>query len=69
MSAHGGRRPGAGRKPVPEDQRKIGVSYKLAPDVVEILRAGPIPATQMVERAVRAIYGPGKAGDKPRWAK
>jgi len=43
---------GAGRKP----EGKIQVSYKLAPDVVNFLRANEKPASQLIENAVRNYY-------------
>lgn len=52
----GGARPGAGRKPAPNKKIRIGTS--LAPDVVEILRSNDEPTAQMIETAIRAVYGP-----------
>lgn len=48
----GGARNGSGRKP----EGKIQVSYKLAPDVVNFLRASEKPASQLIENAVRKYY-------------
>jgi uncharacterized protein (DUF4415 family) len=52
-SGRGGARPGAGR---PEAENpKIRVSYRLAPDVVEWIRAQPGGPTKAIETAVRAM--------------
>lgn len=52
VKQHGGYRKGSGRK----SEGKIQVSYKLAPDVVEFLRANEKPASQLIEEAVRNYY-------------
>ena len=48
---HGGKRPGAGRKPAPPETKKIAYTTKLSPIVVEYLRQHE-NAAQAIERAV-----------------
>lgn len=57
-SALGGKRAGSGRK----SEGKIQVSYKLAPDVVEFLRASDKPASRLIEEAVRNYHMINKSG-------
>jgi hypothetical protein len=47
----GGKRPGAGRKPSPNGTTKISYATKLAPRIVEYLRASG-NAAQTIEQAV-----------------
>lgn len=50
--SHGGKRPGAGKKPT--GPIKIKVAYSLAPDVVEYLRSiTHRPQAQVIEEALR----------------
>lgn len=35
---HGGKREGAGRKPLPIDQKKVNMTIKVRPDVADKLR-------------------------------
>ena len=53
MTNRGGKRQGSGRK----NECKIPVCYKLAPDVVKFLREHEIPASRLIEEAVREFYG------------
>lgn len=48
---HGGKRPGAGRKP--SDNKKIRISTSLAPDVVKLLKESDKPIAQTIEEAIR----------------
>lgn len=48
----GGAREGAGRKPVPEQLKKIPVGYKLPRWLVDWLRDQDIPAAQLIEEAL-----------------
>jgi len=53
-SGRGGRREGAGRPTgTTKPDKKIRVSYRLARDVVEYLRAHHEPASRIIEMAVR----------------
>jgi hypothetical protein len=55
-SGRGGRREGAGRPTgTTKPGKKLRVSYRLARDVVEYLRAHHEPAARVIERAVRAL--------------
>lgn len=49
----GGAREGAGRKPVPEQLKKIPVGYKLPRWLVEWLREQDVPAAQLIEDALK----------------
>ena len=48
----GGSRLGAGRKPLPADQKKEKMAFELAPDVAKLLRENR-PMARTVENAVR----------------
>lgn len=48
---HGGKRPGAGRKPAPEGTQKVPYATKLAPTVVKYLRSRE-NAAQTIETLV-----------------
>ena len=48
----GGKRLGAGRKELPNGQKKQPKTYSLAPDVIEFLDTHR-PASQTIEKAVR----------------
>ena len=52
IKKHGGKRLGAGRKELPDGQKKQPKTYSLAPDVIEFLDTHR-PASQTIEKAVR----------------
>lgn len=51
MNQHGGKRAGAGRKPVPVEQLKVAKTYKLTREIVRYL-AEQENATATIERAI-----------------
>jgi hypothetical protein len=56
---HGGIRKGAGRKALPESERKTRVTFRLSPDVAEFLRAyavGGVSQAELIEIAVKKVY-------------
>jgi len=60
---HGGPREGAGRTPLPPEERKRRMSFTLAPDVADRLttlaeKTGRTQ-TELVEQAVRGYFSPG----------
>jgi hypothetical protein len=57
--AHGGKRPGAGSKPMPPGQRRKMRSFRLSPRVVEFLDLIPDgERSPLVDRALtRAFFG------------
>lgn len=54
-SSQGGYRPGAGRKPIPEAERRRKVSVRLSPIVIEYLRDAGMTAT--IEGAILRSRG------------
>jgi len=56
MNRHGGKRKGAGRKPAPDRAKKIPISIKVKPDLVEYLRS-TANATATIEAAVERSMG------------
>jgi hypothetical protein len=49
---HGGARKGAGRKPLPDDQKKVKMTIAFSPEIAEILRRNrPIPG--FIEKAIK----------------
>ncbi len=48
---HGGKRAGAGRKPIPAEQLKVARTFKLTPEIVRYL-AEQENATATIERAI-----------------
>lgn len=60
-TTHGGKRPGAGRKPLPEAERRIKKCFYIKPDVVSLLKKhaeNPTPLSQakLIERAIRRLF-------------
>lgn len=51
MNQHGGKRAGAGRKPVPVEYLKVAKTYKLTREIVRYL-AEQENATATIERAI-----------------
>ena len=53
MGTRGGARSGAGRKPLPADQKKISVTVKLSPTTVAWMDAQTSSRAALIERAMR----------------
>jgi len=62
MTKHGGKRPGAGRKPAPAGTTKIPYSTKLSPEVIAILRKSG-NAARAIEDAVKQWWEQRKQGE------
>lgn len=52
---HGGPRPGSGRKPIPEKERRKSITIRLPQPMTEYLRANG--ATQTIERLIDSDPG------------
>lgn len=55
MGTRGGARSGAGRKPLPADQKKISVTVKLSPTTVAWMDGQPNSRAVLIERALRSF--------------
>lgn len=55
-NSHGGKRPGAGRKPSPPESLKIAYTARLQPSIVKYLRSQP-DATATIEAALMRSKG------------
>jgi len=56
MSNHGGPRPGAGRKPLPDDERKRPVSIKLPPRLISWMDGQADSRALLIESAMAEVY-------------
>lgn len=56
MTDHGGKRPGAGRPVIPEADRRVTVTHRLAAWLAAWLRAQEAPATELIEQGMRKAY-------------
>jgi uncharacterized protein (DUF4415 family) len=54
---HGGARKNAGRKPLPEREKRVMVAVRLPPDVVAWMRAQPESQSALIERLVQKERG------------
>jgi hypothetical protein len=54
---HGGARKNAGRKPLPEREKRVMVAVRLPPDIVAWMRAQPESQSALIERLVRKERG------------
>jgi metal-responsive CopG/Arc/MetJ family transcriptional regulator len=52
----GGKRPGAGRPALTEDQKKVAISILLPRDLLAELDAMPGSRAKLIEKACRAYY-------------
>lgn len=55
-TAHGGPRPGAGRKPLPADERLVKITIRVRPDELDGIKSkGPV--TDYVRQLIRRDLG------------
>lgn len=54
-NTHGGRRTGAGRKPMPVGERRVQLSVRVLPITVERLRAHPKSQGKAIDDAIAAM--------------
>lgn len=60
----GGPNRGQGRKPIPENQKRISVSVRLPRELIEKLDNLKQPRTEIIENAIRKLFD--RMRDKPR---
>lgn len=53
----GGKREGAGRKPLPKNIKKVGILVKLPPDLLAWMNAQAESRPILIEKAMRQQYG------------
>jgi len=53
----GGKRTGGGRKPLPQDKKRVQFNVRLHPAILAYLREQPEPVAQLIESALIEKYG------------